>query len=77
VPFADASFDHVFELLTEPEPEPEPEPEQALAALRRLLKPGGTLTVIEGDHGSIFFHNADSWFLFRRPDLTFLAGCAH
>ena len=31
-------------------------PGQALAALRRLLRPGGTITVIEGDHGSAFFH---------------------
>ena len=31
-------------------------PVQALAILYRLLKPGGTVTVIEGDHGSTFFH---------------------
>ena len=24
--------------------------------LRRLLRPGGTITVIEGDHGSAYFH---------------------
>jgi hypothetical protein len=29
---------------------------EALKALRTVLKPGGTLTVIEGDHGSTFFH---------------------
>ena len=28
------------------------EPQRALAALRLMLKPGGTLTAIEGDHGS-------------------------
>ena len=27
-----------------------------MAALRMLLKPGGTITVIEGDHGSAYFH---------------------
>ncbi|MGK5532713.1 methyltransferase domain-containing protein [Streptomyces sp. URMC 129] len=53
LPFADASFDHVFvcfvlEHLTDPA--------RALTGLRRLLRPGGTITVIEGDHGSAFFH---------------------
>jgi SAM-dependent methyltransferase len=48
-----ASFDHVFvcyvlEHLTEPT--------KALAALAPLIKPGGSITVIEGDHGSCFFH---------------------
>jgi SAM-dependent methyltransferase len=32
------------------------EPERALERLRRLIRPGGTITVIEGDHGSAFFH---------------------
>jgi len=27
-----------------------------LRALKRALKPGGTVTVIEGDHGSTYFH---------------------
>jgi hypothetical protein len=31
-------------------------PARALARLRGMLKPGGTLTVIEGDHGSAYFH---------------------
>lgn len=31
-------------------------PEDALVRARGLLKPGGTLTVIEGDHGSTAFH---------------------
>ena len=31
-------------------------PREALAHLRRVLKPGGTITVIEGDHGSTYFH---------------------
>jgi hypothetical protein len=32
--------------------------------LRRVLKPGGSITVIEGDHGSTFFH-PDSAFARR------------
>ncbi len=31
-------------------------PSDALAALTRVLKPGGTITVIEGDHGSAYFY---------------------
>lgn len=31
-------------------------PRIALQRLRTVLKPGGTLTVIEGDHGSAYFH---------------------
>ena len=33
-----------------------PRPVEALAILDGLLKPGGTITVIEGDHGSAYFH---------------------
>ena len=33
-----------------------PSPERALARLGRVLKPGGTITVVEGDHGSTYFH---------------------
>ena len=32
------------------------QPLGALQALKRVLKPGGTITVIEGDHGSTFFY---------------------
>lgn len=53
LPFADAEFDHVFVCFVL---EHLPDPGLALAALRRVLRPGGTLTVIEGDHGSAFFH---------------------
>jgi len=47
------SFDHIFvcfvlEHLTEPH--------RALEGFRPLLRGGGTITVIEGDHGSAFFH---------------------
>ncbi len=51
--FPPASFDHVFLCFVL---EHLPRPEEALRALKRVLKPGGTITVIEGDHGSTFFH---------------------
>jgi SAM-dependent methyltransferase len=54
-PFAPARFDHVFVCFVL---EHLPRPQQALQQLRRLLKPGGSITVIEGDHGSTFFHPA-------------------
>jgi len=53
LPFADASFDHVFVCFVL---EHLRRPEKALRALVRVLRPGGSLTVIEGDHGSAFFH---------------------
>ena len=33
-----------------------PNPSLALQSLKRVLKKGGSLTVIEGDHGSCFWH---------------------
>ncbi|MFJ9608645.1 methyltransferase domain-containing protein [Kitasatospora sp. NPDC101176] len=53
LPFADDAFDHVFLCFVL---EHLADPAAALTALRRLLRPGGTITVIEGDHGSAFFH---------------------
>ncbi len=53
VPFAEASFDHVFVCFVL---EHLPAPLDALRALARVLRPGGSLTVIEGDHGSASFH---------------------
>ncbi len=53
LPFAAASFDHVFVCFVL---EHLARPVDALTALRRLLRPGGTITVIEGDHGSAYFH---------------------
>ncbi len=53
LPFKPESFDHIFvcfvlEHLTQPV--------GALNCLEKLLKVGGTMTVIEGDHGSTYFH---------------------
>jgi ubiquinone/menaquinone biosynthesis C-methylase UbiE len=53
LPFADASFDHVFVCFVL---EHLPDPGAALAELGRVLRPGGDITVIEGDHGSCYFH---------------------
>ena len=53
LPFDPASFDHVFVCFVL---EHLARPVEALEALRTLLKPGGTITVIEGDHGSAYFH---------------------
>ena len=53
LPFGDASFDHVFVCFVL---EHLADPAGALRALSRVLKPGGTMTVIEGDHGSTYFH---------------------
>ncbi|MGP3967797.1 methyltransferase domain-containing protein [Streptomyces sp. 6N223] len=53
LPFAGASFDHVFVCFVL---EHLKEPAGVLAELRRVLRPGGSITVIEGDHGSAFFH---------------------
>lgn len=52
-PLSGGAFDHVFvcfllEHLTDAA--------AALINLRAMLKPGGTITVIEGDHGSTSFH---------------------
>lgn len=51
--FETESFDHVFvchvlEHLSRPD--------KALSILKALIKTGGTITVIEGDHGSAYFH---------------------
>jgi SAM-dependent methyltransferase len=53
LPFEAESFDHVFVCFVL---EHLAQPVAALAALDRLLKPGGSMTVIEGDHGSAYFH---------------------
>ncbi len=53
LPFPGASFDHLFLCFVL---EHLKEPVRALRQLHTVLKPGGTLTVIEGDHGSTFFY---------------------
>jgi ubiquinone/menaquinone biosynthesis C-methylase UbiE len=53
LPFAPASFDHVFVCFVL---EHLSRPIDALQALKRVLKVGGSITVIEGDHGSAYFH---------------------
>ena len=57
LPFPEASFDHVFVCFVL---EHLARPADALAALVTRLRPGGTLTVVEGDHGSTFFHPDDA-----------------
>ena len=53
LPFGPGSFDHVFLCIVL---EHLARPAEALRRLKNLLRPGGTLTVIEGDHGSAYFH---------------------
>jgi ubiquinone/menaquinone biosynthesis C-methylase UbiE len=53
VPFAAQSFDHVFLCFVL---EHLSRPVEALRILKGLLRPGGTITVIEGDHGSTYFY---------------------
>jgi SAM-dependent methyltransferase len=56
LPFGAGSFDHVFVCFVL---EHLMRPVEALAILHRLIRPGGTITVIEGDHGSTYFHPDD------------------
>ena len=53
LPFPPESFDHVFLCFVL---EHLIQPIEALRALKCVLKPGGTITVIEGDHGSTYFY---------------------
>jgi ubiquinone/menaquinone biosynthesis C-methylase UbiE len=53
LPFGDETFDHVFVCFVL---EHLSDYDQALKELKRVLKPNGTITVIEGDHGSAYFH---------------------
>lgn len=59
--FEPKSFDHVFICFVL---EHLSKPVEALVALRKFIKPGGTITVIEGDHGSAYFH-PDSFYAHR------------
>jgi len=51
--FSFESFDHIFVCFVL---EHLSNPVEALAVLKKYLKIGGTITVIEGDHGSAYFH---------------------
>ena len=53
LPFGHEQFDHIFVCFVL---EDLPNPIEALNCLKDLVKVGGTITVIEGDHGSTFFY---------------------
>lgn len=53
LPYGPDSFDHIFVCFVL---EHLSEPVEALHTLKNHLRPGGTITVIEGDHGSAYFH---------------------
>jgi len=53
LPFEEERFDHIFLCFVL---EHLQEPVRALMELRKVLKTGGSLTVIEGDHGSCYFY---------------------
>ncbi len=53
LPFENESFDHLFLCFVL---EHLANPLEALCNLKKLLKVGGTITVIEGDHGSTYFY---------------------
>ncbi len=53
LPFEPESFDHVFVCFVL---EHLADPVGALLELKKRLKTGGSMTVIEGDHGSTYFH---------------------
>ncbi len=57
LPFAEESFDHAFVCFVL---EHLARPREALESIASRLRPGGTITVIEGDHGSTFFHPDDA-----------------
>ncbi|MDD1719646.1 MAG: methyltransferase domain-containing protein [Methanoregulaceae archaeon] len=53
LPFGPGTFDHVFVCFLL---EHLPDPLLALGKLKAVIRPGGTITVIEGDHGSALFY---------------------
>jgi len=53
LPFENEQFDHIFVCFVL---EHLSNPIEALNGLKKCLKVGGTITVIEGDHGSTFFY---------------------
>ena len=58
LPFERNSFDHVFVCFVL---EHLSRPLDALEQLKAVLKPGGTITVIEGDHASAFYYPQSSF----------------
>ncbi|MCE5213080.1 MAG: class I SAM-dependent methyltransferase, partial [Deltaproteobacteria bacterium] len=53
LPYGLESFDHIFVCFVL---EHLSRPVEALQTLKKYLKPDGTITVIEGDHGSAYFY---------------------
>ena len=53
LPYGPNSFDHIFVCFVL---EHLSRPVEALCALKKHLRQGGSITVIEGDHGSAYFH---------------------
>ncbi len=53
LPFEDGAFDHIFLCFLL---EHLPQPRRALEMLKKVLKKGGTITAIEGDHGSAYYY---------------------
>lgn len=53
LPFGKDTFDHIFVCFLL---EHLDKPVQALGCLKKVLKPKGSIIVIEGDHGSAYFH---------------------
>jgi ubiquinone/menaquinone biosynthesis C-methylase UbiE len=53
LPFAEESFDYIFVCFVL---EHLAAPAEALIKLKKVLRSGGTLTAIEGDHGSAYFY---------------------
>ncbi len=53
LPFGPDSFDHIFVCFVL---EHLSRPVEALHVLKNHLRKGGTITVIEGDHGSVYFY---------------------
>lgn len=58
LPFEDDYFDHLFLCFVL---EHLPNPVDVLIQLKRVLKTNGTITVVEGDHGSTYFHPESSF----------------